>query len=351
VSRPHIVAAADRAALRDLELLARTTVDGLRQGLHRSPFHGYSAEFSQYRHYRPGDDLKYVDWKAFARSDRLYSRQFRETTNLGALFVIDVSGSMGFPIGGASAFAEAPADEKAPPLHASNSTFDGDFAPDRSGGASAPPMPGPTRGGRAWDPAPARTKLTLAAATAAALGTLLIDQGDAAGLLAIPAEGRAEYLPARSGRHHLRLFLASLARLTAAGIVPVAQSLRRAATLMRRRGLVVVLSDLYDEDATLTEVRRLSRMGHDVIVFQTLAPEEVRLPAGGAVQFEDLETGARVIAEPESVRDHYEHAVHAFLSNIERTLRREGVDYVRLFTGEPIEPSLRRFLLSRRGRR
>jgi uncharacterized protein (DUF58 family) len=293
VSRPHIVAAADRAALRDLELLARTTVEGLRQGLHRSPFHGYSAEFSQYRHYRPGDDLKYVDWKAFARSDRLYSRQFRETTNLGALFVIDVSGSMGFPM-------------------------------------------------------PARTKLTLSAATAAVLGTLLIDQGDAAGLLAIPAEGRAEYLPARSGRHHLRLFLASLARLTAAGIAPVAQSLRRAGTLMRRRGLVVVLSDLYDEDATLTEVRRLSRMGHDVIVFQTLAPEEVRAPAGGAVEFEDLETGTRVIAEPQSVRDHYEHAVHAFLSNIEGTLRREGLDYVRLFTGEPIEPALRRLLLRRR---
>jgi uncharacterized protein (DUF58 family) len=292
VSRPHIVAAADRAALRDLELLARTTVEGLRQGLHRSPFHGYSAEFSQYRHYRPGDDLKYVDWKAFARSDRLYSRQFRETTNLNALFVVDVSGSMRFG-----------------------------------------------------------TKLTLAAATAAALGTLVIDQGDAAGLLALPAAGRAEYLPARSGRHHLRVFLSSLARLTAAGMAPVADSLRRAATLLRRRGLVVVLSDLYDEDATLTELRRLSRMGHDVIVFQTLAPEEVRLPPGGAAEFEDLETGTRVLAEPHAVRVHYEEAVHVFLSDIELTLKREGLDYVRLFTGEPIEPALRRLLLRRRGRR
>ena len=292
MSRPHIVAAADRAALRDLELLARTTVEGLRQGLHRSPFHGYSAEFSQYRHYRPGDDLKYVDWKAFARSDRLYSRQFRETTNLSALFVVDVSGSMRFG-----------------------------------------------------------TKLTLAAGTAAALGTLVIDQGDAAGLLALPATGRAEYLPARSGRHHLRLFLASLARLTAAGIAPVAQSLRRAATLLRRRGLVVVLSDLYDEDATLTDLKRLSRMGHDVIVVQTLAPEEVRLPPGVAAEFEDLETGTRVLAEPQAVRHQYEDAVHAFLSDIELTLRREGLDYVRLFTGEPIEPALRRLLLRRRGRR
>ena len=82
------------AAIGDLEFVARVTVDGALSGLHRSPFHGYSAEFSQYRHYRPGDDLKYVDWKAFGRTDRLYSRQFRETTNMSALFVIDVSRSM-----------------------------------------------------------------------------------------------------------------------------------------------------------------------------------------------------------------------------------------------------------------
>src|SRR5262245_63258449 len=96
MSRTHVVSPAELSSLRDLELVARTTVEGMRQGLHRSPFHGYSAEFSQYRHYRPGDDLKYVDWKAFARTDRLYSRQFRETTNMGALFVIDASRSMDF---------------------------------------------------------------------------------------------------------------------------------------------------------------------------------------------------------------------------------------------------------------
>src|ERR671912_235922 len=97
MSRPHVVSPAELSSLRDLELRARTTVEGLRQGLHRSPFHGYSAEFSQYRHYRPGDDLKYVDWKAFARTDRVYTRQFRETTNLAALFVLDISRSMDFP--------------------------------------------------------------------------------------------------------------------------------------------------------------------------------------------------------------------------------------------------------------
>src|SRR5690349_9274009 len=99
MSRPHVVTSSELQSLRDLELVTKATVEGLRQGLHRSPFHGYSAEFSQYRHYRPGDDLRYVDWKLSARSDRIYTRQFRETTNLSALFVIDVSRSMDFPAG------------------------------------------------------------------------------------------------------------------------------------------------------------------------------------------------------------------------------------------------------------
>src|SRR5215510_7767878 len=97
MSRPHVVSSSELQSLRDLELATKATVEGLRQGLHRSPFHGFSAEFSQYRHYRPGDDLKYVDWKALARTDRIYTRQFRETTNLSALFVVDISRSMDFP--------------------------------------------------------------------------------------------------------------------------------------------------------------------------------------------------------------------------------------------------------------
>jgi uncharacterized protein (DUF58 family) len=295
VSRPHLVRPADRTALRDLEFLARTTVEGLRQGLHRSPFHGYSAEFSQYRHYRPGDDLKYVDWKAFARTDRLYSRQFRETTNLAALFVIDVSRSMDF---------------------------------------GAP-----------------QTKFALAAAVAAALGTLVIDQGDAAGLLAVTdtLPLGTEYVPPRSGRHHLRSFMGAIARLVPSGAEPIANALTRAATLMRRRGLIVVLSDLYDEDAAMADVRRLTRMGHDVIVIHTLAREELTLPAGSSAQYEDVETGARVIANPAALRPIYDAAVREFLSRVQRAAQGEGVDYVRLVAGEPIEPPLRRLLLSRRG--
>jgi uncharacterized protein (DUF58 family) len=284
------------SSLRDLELHARTTVEGLRQGLHRSPFHGFSAEFSQYRHYRPGDDLKYVDWKAFARTDRLYSRQFRETTNLGAQLVIDVSRSMAFPAQGES-------------------------------------------------------KMALAQTVAAVLATLIVDQGDAAGVLAVMSETPhgTVYVPARSGRHHLRVCLAAIAGLRGEGRVPIAAALRRTATVLRRRGLIILISDLYEEDSALTEIRRLARMGHDVVVIHVLAPAELDLPAAGAAEFEDLETGARLVTNPGAVRAEYREAISAFVARVEHAVHRERLDYLRLITGAPLEPSLRRFLIARRG--
>ena len=297
MSRPHIVAPSELSGLRDLELLARTTVEGLRQGLHRSPFHGYNAEFSQYRRYHPGDDLKYVDWKAFARTGRLYSRQFRETTSMGALFVVDASRSMAFPEGPES-------------------------------------------------------KFELARAAAAILGALVIDQGDAAGLLAMTGEGReaTHYVPPRSGRHHLHVQLTALARLRCDGQEPIATALRRVSTLLRRRGLVIVVSDLYEEDLALAEIKRLARMGHDVVTIHVIAREELTLPRGGAREFVDLETGRTLTASPDAIAGEYRAAFQDFLARTKKSIEREGLDYVRLVTGEPLEPALRRFLVSRRSR-
>ncbi|HEX4915458.1 MAG TPA: DUF58 domain-containing protein [Vicinamibacterales bacterium] len=288
MSRPHVVTSSELQSLRDLELLTRATVDGLRQGLHRSPFHGYSAEFSQYRHYRPGDDLKYVDWKAFARTDRVYTRQFRETTNLSALFVIDVSRSMNFS-----------------------------------------------------------SKFGLARAIAAILGTLVLDQGDAAGMLAVG--DRTQFVPPRSGHHHLRVFLAELSRLTADGAVSIEAALRQAATLMKRRGLIAVISDFYEDDAALPQLRRLRRMGHDVIAIQTLSREELNLDVGGAAELIDLESGRKLLVQPSSIRDQYARSLNEWLVSMERTIRRDGMDYLRVTTAEPLEPALRRFLVGRRG--
>ncbi|HXG90298.1 MAG TPA: DUF58 domain-containing protein [Vicinamibacterales bacterium] len=297
MSRPHVVAPSELSALRDLELLARTTVEGLRQGLHRSPFHGFSAEFSQYRHYRPGDDLKYVDWKAFARTDRLYSRQFRETTNLGALFVVDVSRSMNFP--------------------------------------------------------ETDSKFALARAAAAVLATLVVDQGDAAGIFAVAnggsGPGATHYVPPRSGRHHLHLCLAALARLQPQGDTSIATALKRAGGLLRRRGLIVIVSDLYEEDETIAEIRRLARMGHDVVTLHVMAKEELALTRGGATQFVDLETGHRLVASPDAIAAEYHSAVAAFLARVRKAIAAQGLDYVRLVTGDALEPVLRRYLVGRRG--
>jgi uncharacterized protein (DUF58 family) len=304
MSRAHVVSPSELSSLRDLELLARSTVEGLRQGLHRSPFHGYSAEFSQYRHYRPGDDLRYVDWKAFGRTDRLYSRQFRETTNLGALFVLDSSRSMAFPMG-------------------------------------------PVDSGARHSPA---SKFALAQATIAVLATLVIDQGDAAGLLAVShhATDSTSYVPPRSGRHHLHVLLAALARRGPAGSEGVAVGLKRAGTLLRRRGMVLVVSDFYEDEAALAEVRRLARMGHDVIVIHVIARDELSLPKGGALEFEDLETGATLVTNPDIVRAEYKAQVDAFLTRTRRAVEGEGLDYLRLVTGDSLEASLRRYLVGRR---
>ena len=288
MSRAHVVTSAELQSLRDLELVTRATVEGLRQGLHRSPSHGYSAEFSQYRHYRPGDDLRYVDWKAFARTDRVYTRQFRETTNLAALFVVDISRSMNF-----------------------------------SG------------------------KFILARTIAAILGTLALDQGDASGVLAV--SDRTRFVPPRSGHHHLRILLAELARLSPDGTFSIEQALKQAAALMRRRGVVIVISDFYDDGAALPQLRRLSRMGHDVIAIHTLAKEELSLDVGGAAEFVDLESGRKLLVQPSTIRDQYSKTVATWLSALEGQIRRDGMDYVRVTTGDPLEPTLRRFLVGRRG--
>lgn len=289
MSRHHVVSSSELQSLRDLELVTRTTVEGLRQGLHRSPFHGFSAEFSQYRHYRHGDDLKYVDWKAFARTDRLYTRQFRETTNLSALFVLDVSRSMNF-------------------------------------------------GG----------KFDLARQVTAILGTLVLDQGDAAGVLAV--DDRARLVPPRSGHHHLRVFLAQVGQLAPTGEASLGDALRKAATVMKRRGLVIVVSDLYEEAEALPQVRRLARMGHDVVVIQTLAREELTLDVGGAAELVDLESGRSLMVQPSAVRDGYVAAVRQWLTSVHDAVTGDGIEYLRLVTGEPLEPALRRFLMRRRGR-
>jgi len=303
------------ARIADLELVARIVVEGLVSGLHRSPFHGYSAEFSQYRHYRPGDDLKYVDWKLAARTDRIYTKQFRETTNMAAAVVVDTSASMGFPIDS--------------PL----------------------------------------SKLRYAIIAAAALAHLIATQGDAIGLMAArvlrpfeslrvapskiegrPAQGERAplYLAPRTGRQHLRAVLAALSSLEARGEWHAAETIRRAAERLNRRGLMLVLSDFYDdEEQTFSQLRRAARMGHEVVLFQIMSRDELELPYRRDLEFTDLETGQRLAINAALARRDYKDAVAAFLERTRMRAGAEGFQYSLIVTDTPPDRALRNFLLAR----
>ena len=280
------------SAIHDLELVARVTVEGALSGLHRSPFHGYSAEFSQYRHYRPGDDFKYVDWKLFARTDRIYTKQFRETTNVRVQIVVDASASMGFA------------------------------------GASG------------------TTKFQYARLIAAGFAHLVVGQGDAAGLV-VHDDGIRHYVGARGGRTHLRSLLTTLAGVTTGGATASAAALRRAVDLLRTKGVVVFISDLYDdEEGTDAELKRAARIGHDVVVFHVLTPDEVTLRVRGATEFEDMETGRTVFAG-DGTTAVYQARMHSFLRRWRERCAAYGVDYVLARTDAPLDTTLRSYLLHR----
>jgi uncharacterized protein (DUF58 family) len=281
-------------ALSDLELVARATVDGTLSGLHNSPFHGYSAEFSQYRHYRPGDDLKYIDWKLFARTDRLYTKQFRETTNVAVQLVVDASRSMAFA--GANRVS----------------------------------------------------KIAYSRVLAAALAHLTAGQGDAVGLV-VHDDAIRQYLPGRTGQTHLRGLLTALSRVEASRGTAAAASLRRAIDLMARRGLLLVISDLYEDgEAFEGELRRAVRIGHDVAVFQILTREELEFPYGRDVELEDLET-ARTVLTSAAAKAHYRREFADFLERWHARCAKYRIDYTRIMTDQPLDAALRGYLIRRAG--
>jgi uncharacterized protein (DUF58 family) len=284
---PAVVAAID-----DLELAARLVVEGLRTGGHRSPFRGHGAEFTQHRVYRAGDDLKHLDWKLFGRSDRLFTRQFRETTNVAVMLVLDTSASMMFPERGLS-------------------------------------------------------KVRYGSIIAAALAHLVSDQGNAVGLMTM-SNGKMAYLPARGGRQHLRSLIARVDRLVPGDVWNPAHVIARGAELLQRRGLVIVISDFYDnEDDTRRELRHVVQRGHDVAMLQLISNEERVLPYKGQVEFEDLESGQRRLVNAGSISAQYKQGLDDFLTRCRTGAVRDGIDYALVSTDTAPERALRDFLLRR----
>ena len=303
------------AAIEDLELSARLVVEGMRTGGNRSPFHGYSTEFRQHRSYRAGDDLKYLDWKLFARSDRLYTRQYRDTTNVPVMIVLDASGSMDF--GGAE-----------------------------RGMARRPSPVSPS-----VNPEHPTSKFKYASILAAAVAYVASEQGNAVGMIAMSGNG-LNYLPARGGTQHLRTLIATVDRLQPSGQWDSARAIDRAAQLMRRRGIVIVISDLYDdEEQTARALRRLTRHGHDVSVLQVLSRDERELSATGQVEFVDAETGERRLADAASIAQRYGAAMRDFVERCRSESHHSGIDHTLITTDQAPERALRDYLQRRAGKR
>jgi uncharacterized protein (DUF58 family) len=279
--------------LANLELVARCAVEGFFSGLHPSPFQGFSVEYSDHREYHPGDEVKFVDWKIFARTDRLCIKRFHQETNTTVYLLLDVSRSMSF-----------------------------------SGGSTR--------------------KIDYASFLAAALSYLMLKQGDSTALVLF-AEKVIRQVPPASRRTHLNAILQALDRHPTTGRTNLASVLHTVAETTKRRGLVIVLSDLLDdEDDVFRGLAHLKFLKHDVIVFHIMDPQELHLEYEGLIQFEDLETGERVRTFPQSIRRGYQQRVGEFLDNIKRTLGKSRIDYCLLETSDPLDRALIAYLVKRR---
>ncbi len=284
------------ARLATMELKARTVVDGFLSGLHRSPYKGFSVEFAEYRQYLPGDDLSSVDWKAYARSDRLCIKRFEEETNVECHLLLDVSASMGY------------------------------------------------RGGAAM------TKLEYGSVLAGSLACLMHRQRDRTALLAFDDRIRLR-TPARGRSGHLHALLVALDGLRPGAASNVARPLQQVAGALVKRSLVVLISDLLDDpEPVLRSLKQLRVRGTDVVVFQVLDADELTFPFRGASRFRDIESAAEVVADAASVRADYLRALETLTARYARELGGAGIDYVRLDTSRPLDFALQAYL-STRGRR
>jgi uncharacterized protein (DUF58 family) len=275
------------ARIGDLALLARTVVDGFMAGLHRSARKGMSIDFAEHRPYQPGDDLRRIDWRAYARTDRLYVKEYEADTNAGLIVALDVSGSMDF---------------------------------------GTVPV----------------TKFQYGRMLGAAMAWLSQRQGDRVGL-AVLREGAAEWIPPST--RHLDLMLHTLGRTTPGGASALPAALERLAQAASRAGIVALISDCYEDPAALGRaVGTVRARGHDVLLFHLIDPGERDFPFTGATTFEDAETGERLPLRPEQLAERYRalHAAHC--AAVRAAVVATGADYVPVVTDRPLDHALYAYL-------
>ena len=269
-------------AIRDLELRARVVVEGLWSGMHRSPLEGFSVEFTEYRQYSPGDDLRYLDWKALARTDREYIKKFEDETNLRCHIILDTSKSMSF------------------------GSLD-------------------------------YNKAEYARTLAATLAYFLLHQRDVVGLSLFDSEIR-EYVPPRWRPGHLRLLLSKLETKAQGRATNLGHALEEVAMLSRKRSLILVVSDfLSSPDDWATELGHLAAMRHDIRAIQVLDPAEKTLDFGKAAHWEDMESGQRLYIDPEVAKQEYQEKLSAHQSKVRTAIEERGVAFQSVTTDTPLD--------------
>ncbi len=280
------------ASVEDLELVARWVVEGFMHGLHRSPYVGFSVDFASHREYMPGDDLRHLNWKLYGRADRLYIKQYDAETNVDLHLVLDISGSM--TVGDESL-----------------------------------------------------SKLRYSALLCASLAHLASRQRDAVGLTLF-ADDVVEHHQARSNTDHILSLMSSLARTRPHPKAASPCVLHEAAEMMPRRGLVVIISDLYyDPPELLSALDHFRHFGHDVLVFQVLAPVERRLPIDGAVKLVDAETGESLETLAHEIRDSFSAAVGQWIDEVHSGCQARDIDHVCLVTDESLDKALMDYFAKR----
>lgn len=307
------------ARIGNLELIAKFVVEGFISGLHKSPYHGFSVEFSQYRQYMPGDDPKHIDWKAYARTDRYYIKQFEEETNLNCYLLLDTSESMAHPID----------DEQT------------DDAPAEGDSARTPRL----------------SKLRYSSFLIASLAYFMAKQRDAVGFAYFDDVLR-QYLPARSSTSHLHSILLTLETLQTTKNTRMGTPLHQIAERLTKRGLVLFISDLYDEnhEEVIAGLEHLRYEGHEVIVFHVLAQQELEFAnfetgrsSEALIRFIDSENDAEIITTPQAIRDSYLSNFNDFLDTYRLALRQADIDYNIITTATPIDLALASYLAKRQG--
>jgi uncharacterized protein (DUF58 family) len=278
--------------LEGLELRAKSIVEGFLHGLHRSPYVGFSVEFASHREYVPGDDPRHVNWKLYARQRRLYVKEFNAETNLNLYLMLDVSGSMDCANTGCS-------------------------------------------------------KLHYGSALAAALAHLALKQHDAVGITLF-ADRVVSHLKPRAKTHQLDEILRTIAATKARPISDASRALHQAAELARHRGMVVIISDLFDDvDAIVDGLEHLRYQNHEVLIFHVLDPWERDLPLEGNICFTDLETGEELTTQAEGVREGYQQAVAQWREKLDKECRNRSVDRIELTTDDALGQALLDYLVRR----